>query len=96
MAREGDHALMAGRQLKVGEFVRLNALSKDWFVRYLGETNVGQIYEDFGYGRQYRYAIRFLTDKGTFYPIALPRTHLVIARLTEEETLAWLEREITR
>jgi hypothetical protein len=87
---------MAGRQLRVGEFVRLNAHVRGWFEPYLGKTNLGRIFSDSGYGRQSRYVVEFLTDTGGLYPLALPRTDLVVAKLTATELAAWLERELTK
>ena len=86
---------MAGRQLRVGEYVRIRPDIAPYWTKYLGDRGLGRVSFDYGRGRCSRYLVDFIGPGGDF-PVRLPRVDLTVARLTEEETLLVLERELLR
>lgn len=86
---------MAGKVLKIGQFVRLGSRAHHVTLWKMGDR-LGIVTDDLGDWQYFRYTIRFLNNRGEWMEDRCGRKELVLARPSDEELALWLEKEITR
>ena len=86
---------MSGRDLRVGEFVRLGKCAHRISRIRMGDRLARVILDD-GPGHRYRYDVAYFDPEGRERREVCGRKELVIARPSDDELAAWLEKEITR